>query len=70
MAFSNRGVAYVNKGMYARAIQDFDEAIRLKPDGGGAYRSRGAAYYDLGDFRRATSDLAQAVELSRSARTR
>jgi Flp pilus assembly protein TadD len=29
IAFSNRGFAYAGKGDFNRAIQDYDEAIRL-----------------------------------------
>src|SRR6516162_9552972 len=29
--FFNRGVGYYHKGEYDRAIQDYDQAIRLKP---------------------------------------
>ena len=31
-AFNNRGNAYKNKGQYDRAIQDYDEVIRLDPN--------------------------------------
>jgi tetratricopeptide (TPR) repeat protein len=30
-AFSNRGNAYARKGQYDRAIQDYDQAIRINP---------------------------------------
>src|ERR1700680_3645239 len=30
-AFHNRGNAYQSKGQYDRAIQDYDQAIRLNP---------------------------------------
>jgi len=63
VAFSNRGVAYLNTGAYERAIQDFDQAIRLKPDDGSAYRGRGGAHYGAGEFARAAADLAKAAEL-------
>jgi tetratricopeptide (TPR) repeat protein len=31
-AFANRGIVYGRKREYDRAIQDFDQAIRLDPD--------------------------------------
>jgi tetratricopeptide (TPR) repeat protein len=31
VTYTNRGVAYVDKGQYDRAIADFDQAIRLNP---------------------------------------
>jgi tetratricopeptide (TPR) repeat protein len=39
--FNNRGNAYDYKKQYDRAIEDFNEAIRLKPDFAIAYNNRG-----------------------------
>ena len=44
MALNNRGIAYRNQGKYDRAIADFDEAIKLKPDYAVAMYNRGTAY--------------------------
>ena len=43
-AYSNRGVAYSDKGDKDRAIADFTEAIRLDPKYADAYNNRGFAY--------------------------
>src|SRR5256885_17043933 len=41
VAFCNRGNAYQDyKGDYDRAIQDYDQAIRLKPDDSIAFNNR------------------------------
>jgi tetratricopeptide (TPR) repeat protein len=32
IAHSNRGIAYAKLGQYQRAIDDYNEAIRLQPD--------------------------------------
>src|SRR5438477_1980875 len=40
-AFRRRGNAYDAKGEYDRAIQDFDQAIRLKPNYDEAFTNRG-----------------------------
>lgn len=32
ITFNNRGNAYQSKGDYQRAIQDYDEALRIDPD--------------------------------------
>src|SRR5438093_13657838 len=44
MTFLNRGNAYSTKGDYDRAIQDFDQAIRLNPNYVPAFFNRGNAY--------------------------
>jgi lipoprotein NlpI len=42
--FFNRGHAYDDKGQYDRAIADYDQAIRLKPDADEAFNNRGFTY--------------------------
>jgi tetratricopeptide (TPR) repeat protein len=39
-ALANRGIAYETKGDYARAVPDFDEAIRLQPGNADFWNSR------------------------------
>ncbi|MCH8237144.1 MAG: tetratricopeptide repeat protein [Proteobacteria bacterium] len=63
VAFSNRGLAYKMKGHGDKAIADFSEAIRLKPDFVFALNNRGNAYYDKGHFDRAIEDYDEAVRL-------
>jgi tetratricopeptide (TPR) repeat protein len=62
-AFSKRGTAYFNKGDHDRAIADYDQVIRLKPDDGYAYFNRGIAYDSKGDYDRAIADYDQATRL-------
>src|SRR5271168_4285689 len=40
-AFKGRGAVYAKKGQYDRAMQDLDEAIKLKPDDAEALNNRG-----------------------------
>src|SRR5215475_10165435 len=64
IAFNNRGRAYAGKGQYDRAIQDFDEAIRLKPNDAIAFYNRGRAYAaGKGQYDRAIQDFDQAIRL-------
>src|SRR5258707_15768955 len=44
-AFFNRGNAYEAKGEYDLAIQDFDSAIKRKPNDAAAFYSRGSSYF-------------------------
>ena len=60
----NRGVAYAEKGEFARAIQDFDKAIGLKLDIAGAYNNRGVAYGMKGDHDHAIQDYDKAIALN------
>ena len=62
--FSNRGVAYYERGEYDRAIQDFGQAIELNPKYALAFNNRCAAYHDKGEFDRAIQDCNQALKLN------
>jgi tetratricopeptide (TPR) repeat protein len=60
-AFLNRGRGYAGKREYDRAIQDYDQAIRLDPDNAPAFSGRGNAYIGKRDYDRAIQDLDQAI---------
>ena len=62
-AFYNRGNAYADKGDYDRAIQDFDQTIRLEPDHVEPHFNRGIAALHKGDYDRAIQDFDQAIRL-------
>jgi tetratricopeptide (TPR) repeat protein len=62
--YYNRGNAYRRKGDYDRAIQDYDQSIRLGPNDPDVYYARGDAYLSKGNFERAIQDLNQAVHLN------
>ena len=62
-AYSNRGVAYCDKGDYDRAIEDHTTAIKLDPKNADAYSNRGATYCDRGDYDRAIEDHTTAIKL-------
>jgi tetratricopeptide (TPR) repeat protein len=64
IAFNNRGIAYAAKGDNDRAIQDYDEAIRLKPDYGYAFINRGTAHSAKGDSDLGIQDFDQAIRLN------
>ena len=52
-AHLSRGLAYLYKRDYDRAIADFDQAIKLKPNYGEAYYNLGVAYERKGDIAKA-----------------
>ena len=62
-AFNNRGIAYADKGQHDRAIQDFDQAIRLDPGSASLFNNRGRAYSAKGQYDRAIPDFDQAIRL-------
>ena len=62
--FVNRGTAYYEKGDYDRAIQDYNEAIRLNPKETLSHVARGDAYKKKGDFDRAIQDFDEAIHLN------
>jgi len=53
LVYNTRGAAYAELGQYQRAIEDFNNAILLKPDYMGSYNNRGSAYFQLGKYQRA-----------------
>lgn len=71
--YMNRGHQYAYKRQYDRAIQDFDQAIRLDSQNVPAFIGRGRAYGDKGQHDRALLDYDQAIRLDtqfgRGART-
>ena len=62
-AFNNRGVAYRYKREYDRALQDYDQAIRLNPNDASHYNNRGIIYRIKGEYDRAISDYDEAIWL-------
>jgi tetratricopeptide (TPR) repeat protein len=68
-AFNNRGIGYRLKGEHDRAIQDYNQAIRINAKFAAAYNNRGIAYDRKGDYDRAIADYDQAIKLKPSAET-
>jgi tetratricopeptide (TPR) repeat protein len=67
--YNNRGTAYSSKGDHDRAIQDFNEAIRLNPNFERAYCHRGNAYTVKEEYDRAIQDFNEAIQLNPNAET-
>jgi tetratricopeptide (TPR) repeat protein len=61
-AFNNRAIGYRLKGEYDRAIQDYNQAIKLNAKFAAAYNNRGVAYDRKGEYDRAIDDYNQAIK--------
>src|SRR5262249_16100170 len=55
------GVEWKRNGLYARAIPDFDEAIKIDPAYTAAFTNRGQTYEEKGDIERAKEDYRHAL---------
>ncbi|MFW2331148.1 MAG: tetratricopeptide repeat protein [Nitrospinota bacterium] len=62
----NRGIANIKKGSYNDAIDDLNEAIRLKDDFAKAFANRGIAYDHINNYQNAIADYKKALELDKS----
>jgi lipoprotein NlpI len=62
-AFFNRGRAWSDKGEFDRAIQDFDQALRIDPNYADAFNNLGVAYAGKGQTNRAIEDFDHAIQL-------
>lgn len=63
-AYTNRGIALMEKGEYDRAIDDYNKATELNPKQFQAYSNRGNAWRFKGDVDRAIDDHTKAIELN------
>ena len=64
LAYAMRALAYSLKGSYDRAIPDYDEAIRMKPDFAVALNNRAWAYYRWGKPAQGLPDVEKSLEYS------
>ncbi|MBM3650745.1 MAG: tetratricopeptide repeat protein [Alphaproteobacteria bacterium] len=63
-AFYNRAIAYRNQGQLDRALDDYDEALKLRPAFAEAWNDRGIAHRSKGNSQRAIADFSEAGRLS------
>ncbi len=62
-AFNQLGVAFMQKGDYAQAIDDLGNAIKLDDGIPRFYYNRGNAYSAIGEYRKAVNDYSAAIRL-------
>lgn len=59
----NKGVIYFRLGQYQKAIMNFHEAIRVKPDYAEAYYNLGIIYHTLGQYEIALKNFNEAIRI-------
>src|SRR5262245_31471201 len=64
IAYNNRGNAYMAKGEYDRAVQDYDQSIELNPNYARAFNNRGVAYQKKGEYDRAIKHFDDSIKLN------
>jgi len=64
LAAIKEGNAAYSGGSFDKAIANFSEAIRLRPDDASAFNSRGNAYESKSDHDRAITDYTEAIRLN------
>ena len=63
-AFYNRGQSYFYKGVFEKAIADYVQALKLKPDFVDGYFQRGLAYSKIKNYDSAIADYSQGIKLA------
>jgi tetratricopeptide (TPR) repeat protein len=64
IAYNNRGNGYAAKGDNDRAIQDFDQSVKLDPTYAKPLNNRGVAYLRKGEYDLAIKALDEAIKLN------
>lgn len=63
LAYGMRALAYSLTGMFDKAIADYDEALKLRPDYAVALNNRAWAYYKLGRMQDGRRDVERSLAL-------
>jgi tetratricopeptide (TPR) repeat protein len=64
VVFNHRGFAYYKKKDYDRAIEDYNQAIRLGLTDADCFYRRGLAYFEKNDYNRAIQGFDEALKLN------
>jgi tetratricopeptide (TPR) repeat protein len=62
-AYNSRGLAYYEKKDFARALNDFEKALKIDPRNPGIYVNLGILYFDLGDDAGALANYNRAIQI-------
>ena len=63
IAYNNRGNAFMAKGEYDQAIDDYNQAIKANPTYARAFNNRGLAYQKKSELNRAIEDFDRSIKL-------
>ena len=64
LAYRGRGIAYSAKRVFALAVLDFDEALKISRQDPFLYGGRGWALFELGQYDRAIADNSEQLRLN------
>lgn len=63
-ALQSRGLAHFSTKEWAKALEDFTQAVQLDSNNANAHAGRGSAYLEQGLFDKALSDFDEAIRLN------
>ncbi|MFZ3374322.1 MAG: tetratricopeptide repeat protein [Chthoniobacterales bacterium] len=63
-ALQQRGAAYTNEQKFPKAIADFSEALKMKPNDAGIYERRAYVEMKMNDLDKALADYSEAIRLN------
>lgn len=66
-SYNTVGTIYARNGLYDKAIEQFQEAIKIRPDYAQAYANLGDGYTDKGMLNKAIEEYKKAIELEPDA---
>lgn len=61
--FNEKGLEYFRAKQYEKALENFNEAIRLKNDNADYYRNRAYCYYEMKQFEAGDRDFGEASKI-------
>jgi len=61
---NNRGIAYMGKGDFDKAYEDFSKSIELNPTKASTYSNRGIAAWKKGEFDKVIANYTKMIELA------
>lgn len=67
--YIERGLLYLEAGVWDKAIEDFQEAARLEPENTYAYNNWGCVYRYIGEYEKAVELLKKSVEVMKDNET-